>query len=133
MTTYKELSMSLTKFTKFIVIVAFFVFAVSCRQPSSGGVSYNHGINTSKDCKIAISLAEGLLSTLKVPNDYKLIRVENLYLPLRGYLGPHIWHLTFKSRGLIPKDDKEPVGLGSEIFIQVDMNTKKAKLLGYGE
>lgn len=74
-----------------------------------------------------------MLATLSNPSDYKLIRVENLYLPGRGYLGPHIWHVTFKAKELIPKGDNEIVGLGGEIFIQVDMNTKKAKLLGYGE
>ena len=128
----KEFSISLIKFTKFIIILAFLVFAVSCKQASSGRFSYSHAVSPSKDCEIAISLAEELLSTLNDPNNYKLIRVENLYLPMRGYLGPHLWHLTFKSRELIPKD-KEPVGAGGEVFIQVDMNTRKAKLLGYGE
>jgi hypothetical protein len=125
--------MSLIKFTNFIIIFAFLVFTVSCKQAGSSRFSYSHDVSPSEDCRIAISLAEELLSTLKEPNNYKLISVENLYLPTRRYLGPHLWHLTFKLKDLIPKEDKKPVGLGGEIFIQVDMSTKKAKLLGYGE
>jgi len=62
----------------------------------------------------------------------KLISVSNL---IKGpdYAGPQVWMLIFKSRALIPADDQAAVGAGGEIFVNVDLSARMARLQGYGE
>ncbi len=80
------------------------------------------------ECMRALSIGAGYISSSGLPAcDYKLIKAENMVMP-GSYLGPHVWHLTYKAKDLIERGGK-----GGEIFIEVDMKTQEAKLLGYGE
>ncbi|CAN5313709.1 hypothetical protein BH10CYA1_BH10CYA1_54450 [soil metagenome] len=85
----------------------------------------------SKDCRSAIVIAEKFLPTLKIAGPQKLIRVENLYLNPKHKIEPNLWKVTFKDTQTIPRDG--PIGAGGEIFIEVDLSTKKARFLGTGE
>jgi hypothetical protein len=45
----------------------------------------------------------------------------------------YIWRITFKSTSSLPKEpSKEPIAVGGEIFVKVDLNTKKTEVT-YGE
>lgn len=80
------------------------------------------------ECMHALSIGAKYIVSSKLPKeDYKLIKAENMVTG-DSYIGPSIWHLTYKAKDLIERGGK-----GGEIFIEVDMNTQHAKLLGYGE
>ncbi len=64
---------------------------------------------------------------------YKLIKAENLHINNSKYIGPNKWYVVFKAKNLIPEDENGLVGAGGEIFIEVDVEYNKAKILGYGE
>ncbi len=85
----------------------------------------------SQDCRSAILLAEKFLPTLKISGNQKLIRVENLYLGSNSKIKPNLWKLTFRATNTIGSDG--PTAKGGEIFIEVDLSTKKAVYLGAGE
>lgn len=98
-------------------------------ETSSRGVSPYPAI----DCQAAMSLGIALLTTRNMnPTQYKLVLAENV---IKGpaYTGPHTWRLTFKLKRLIPETSEVEVGAGGELFVEVDLSTQKAKLLGYGE
>lgn len=79
------------------------------------------------ECMRALSIGADYIAVSKLPSgDYKLIKAENM-VTSGSYMGPHIWHLTYKARDIIHH------GKGGEVFVEVDMNTQEAKLLGYGE
>jgi len=49
------------------------------------------------------------------------------------FKGKYIWRITFKPTELLPKDpSKGPIGKGGEIFVNVDLSTKKTEIT-YGE
>lgn len=80
------------------------------------------------ECMRVLSLGAGFMKSSNLPiGDYKLIKVENMVTG-DSYIGPSIWHLTYKAKDLIERGGK-----GGEVFVEVDMNTQQAKLLGYGE
>lgn len=80
------------------------------------------------ECMRALSIgAKYIVSSKLAAGDYKLIKAENMVMG-DSCIGPHIWHLTYKAKDLIERGGK-----GGEIFVEVDMNTQQAKLLGYGE
>ncbi|MFA6187568.1 MAG: hypothetical protein WC770_10230, partial [Phycisphaerae bacterium] len=82
----------------------------------------------------AIHLAGKCLIDNKIQLDnYKLIKAENLYINNSKYIGPDNWYVVFKSKNLIPDSNDCPIGMGGEIFIEVDVKNTKAKILGYGE
>jgi hypothetical protein len=86
-----------------------------------------------RECQAAMSLGIALLTTRNMdPTQYKLVLAENV---IKGpaYAGPHIWQLTFKLKRLIPETIDSKIGAGGELFVEVDLSTHKAKLLGYGE
>lgn len=59
---------------------------------------------------------------------YRMIAAQNLLQK-----GTAVWLVTFKPTNLIPKDPGEqPIGLGGEIFVTVDLTTKKC-VITYGE
>ena len=46
---------------------------------------------------------------------------------------PYLWRITFKPNALHPDDpSKEPIGLGGELFVHVDLGTQKVEIL-HGE
>ncbi len=58
------------------------------------------------------------------------IAVGGICLALQG---KYIWRLTFKPKRLLPADPaKQIIGLGGEIFINVDLKTRETTVL-YGE
>ena len=60
--------------------------------------------------------------------EYTLISAQQIF-----HKGKYIWRITFKPTDLLPKDPSEqPIGLGGEIFVNVDLNTKQAEVR-YGE
>jgi len=93
----------------------------------------NSNIDPSSDCQEAVSLGISLLTSRNIDlSQYKLVSAENL---IKGptYAGPYIWRLTFKLKRLIPDTSNKEIGAGGELFVETDLATKKAKLLGYGE
>jgi hypothetical protein len=80
----------------------------------------------------AIAIGNAFLPTLKLkPSDYKLVKVENGTDSTRSR-GPSFWRLTYKSCGARAVD-AEPVCKGGEVFVGVDLKTRKAEFLGAGE
>lgn len=80
------------------------------------------------ECMRALSIGAGFMKSSNLPTgDYKLIKAENMVTG-DTYIGSSIWHLTYKAKDLLERGGK-----GGEVFIEVDMNTQQAKLLGYGE
>jgi hypothetical protein len=79
-----------------------------------------------------IAIADAFLPSLSVNvAEYRLIGVVNA-MNGREYKGPAFWRLTYKSCG-VRRPDIEPICKGGELFIGVDMNTRKASFLGAGE
>lgn len=90
-------------------------------------------LEPARDCHEALSLGIGFLMTKNIDlTQYKLISAENL---IKGtdYIRPHIWRLTFKLKRLIPETSEAEIGAGGELFLEVDLATKTARFLGYGE
>lgn len=114
---------------KILSCIAIFTFLVICCPASV----FSENLSPSQELKLAITIGEKFLKTLNInPNEEKLIKVENLYSRGR-FVGPDIWVLTFKYRKIIPNNAHQPLGTGGEVFIEVDLKEKMAKLLGYGE
>jgi hypothetical protein len=63
---------------------------------------------------------------------YKLIAVANAVIA-PGNIAPKVWRLTFKRRDLIPETADDEIGKGGELFVEVDLSTKRARLVAYGE
>ena len=81
-----------------------------------------------------IELADNLFPTIEIERqEYKLISINNLVIKGSDYQGPHIWHLTYKLKSIIPDDENSIIGAGGEIFIEINLIENKAKLLGFGE
>jgi len=105
------------------------------RKGKSKGSSPPEGSShpTSRECEEAIALAEAMLPSVgKNPQDYKLIEAENLRDRAGAYRGPQFWYLTFKARELIPSTPAE-IGFGGEVFVEVDLAERRARVVGYGE
>jgi hypothetical protein len=82
----------------------------------------------------AIELSDSLLFDMDAQrSDFRLISIENMLIKGEEFIGPDIWHLTYKLKSIIPEDDKGMVGAGGEIFIEVNTKKRIAKILGYGE
>lgn len=64
--------------------------------------------------------------------NYKLVSAENDLLKITDH-GPVIWRVTFKLRRLIPQTPGLELGSGGEIFIEVDIRMRSARIAGYGE
>ena len=61
-------------------------------------------------------------------SDYTLTSAQQIVVE-----GKDIWRITFKPARLLPRDpSKELIGLGGEIFVNVDLSTKKTEI-SYGE
>ena len=98
----------------------------------SAGVDNQSG--STQECRLAISIGEKFLSTIDTdPANYKLIEARNLIIRGNEEMDPRKWRLTFKDRAILPTDKGGILGVGGEIFIEVDVGTQQAKLLGVGE
>ena len=85
-----------------------------------------------EEYKTAVNIAEKIFPELKLTlDDYKIITIENMVVSGAEYEGPEIWRITFKSKALFGEDGM--MGKGGEVFIKVNLKTKEATLLGYGE
>ena len=86
----------------------------------------------SAELRQAISIADAFLPSLSIKADeYKLVEAENM-MNGKKYMGPAFWRLTYKSCGGRPPV-VEPICKGGELFIGVDMTTRKASFIGAGE
>jgi hypothetical protein len=81
----------------------------------------------------AIELATAFLPTVAPdPSEYQLVAAARLL----GESGPGrggAWRLTFKRRQLIPSEAETEIGAGGEVFVEVDLASQAALLIGYGE
>jgi hypothetical protein len=60
--------------------------------------------------------------------DYTLTSAQQIIVK-----GKYIWWITFKPTRFLPKDpSKGPIGKGGEVFVNVDLSTKKTQIT-YGE
>lgn len=58
------------------------------------------------------------------PREYRVIEAKNLLQK-----GLSVWFITFKPTTLIPKDpSKDFIGAGGELFVTVDLTTKKCTM-----
>lgn len=81
----------------------------------------------------ALSLSNAFLTTLgRDPKDLKLVRAENLIFRGPPLQGPAFWRFDYQERSSLPSKDHIG-GLGGGLFIEVDLDAKKAKFLGVGE
>ena len=82
-----------------------------------------------RDCQEATVLGVGALVALgEEPALYKLISADNLM-----FAGIGVWRLTFKLKELIPETADSEIGAGGELFVEADLSTQKAELVGRGE
>ncbi|MFA5779673.1 MAG: hypothetical protein WC947_06020 [Elusimicrobiota bacterium] len=82
----------------------------------------------SQDANEVITIANKFIEAIKINLDkYKLVEVKNLVISGNDYKGERYWKITYKPRQGIN------ISKGGEIFIEVDIFKKKARLLGYGE
>ena len=89
---------------------------------------------TDRDCQEAVALAENSLRTTGVrPEEYALVRAENVLAGTSRCPGPRCWTLVFKRRDLIPTQMPAELTAGGEIFVEVNLEAKKAEITGYGE
>jgi hypothetical protein len=82
------------------------------------------------DFEDAVAIAQAaLVEQSRYPaDDYTLVSARQL--PIKGQ---YIWRVTFKPTELLPKDpSKEAIGAGGEIFVNVDLDTRKPEIK-YGE
>ena len=110
-----------------MVIIIFIVSISYCAMTLAKRISTQEVVDV-------IDIAEKYLIDNKIEvKDYKLIKAENLYINNSKYIGPDRWYVVFKLRSLIPKEGNYPLGMGGEIFIEINLKDKNAKILGYGE
>ena len=89
---------------------------------------------TDRDCQEAVALAENSLrATGAKPDEYALVRAENVLAGTSRCPGPRCWALVFKRRDLIPTEMPAELTAGGEIFVEVNLEAKKAEITGYGE
>lgn len=89
---------------------------------------------TDSDCQEAVALAESSLRASGArPDEYMLIRAENVLSGTSRCPGPRCWRLAFKRRDLIPTEMPAELTAGGEIFVEVNLAAKKAEITGYGE
>jgi len=104
-------------------------FASGCTHaPSSqSGSSPGADIAGRRDA-VAIAVAALQDQSTYPANDYILTSAQQIVVE-----GKHLWRITFKPTRLLPRDpSNELIGLGGEIFVNVDLSTKKTEL-SYGE
>lgn len=69
-----------------------------------------------------------LQSTIATASDYKLTKAELVWNK-----GKYTWRLTFKLAKLLPIDPSQmPIGVGGEIFVDIDPKTNEL-VIRYGE
>lgn len=111
-----------------IILIIFSVITTSCLAMVSSEEPQ------SQEVIKVIQIAEKCLLYNQIDlKRYKLIKAENLYINNSKYIGPNKWYVVFKAKHLIPKDEKDLLGAGGEIFVEVDLKGDQAKILGYGE
>ncbi|MCK5565252.1 MAG: hypothetical protein KAJ07_08395 [Planctomycetes bacterium] len=83
----------------------------------------------SDDFTEAVALAESAaMGDLLSSGDFMLVSARRMIIK-----GKYLWRVTFKASDLIPKDpSKGLIGKGGEIFVNVDLATKKTVVM-YGE
>jgi hypothetical protein len=108
-----------------------------------GGMSFYHAIVESQssasneigpgdECRIAIGIAEAFLPKAGVnASDLKLIETKNLLVSGPDCCNPNLWRLTYLDRRLI--DERGLRGKGGQLYIEVNVQTKEAKIRGRGE
>jgi hypothetical protein len=109
------------------ILFGLLLAAASCSNPApdSSPPPARNASPPAVELEEAISLSNAFLPTLnRNPSDLKLVKVENLVF--RGPDGPAIWRITYKERNALG-------ALGGELYVEVDLNQKKAKFLGTGE
>ena len=114
---------------------------VACRQVSlalliclatANAQAGNKKLSPENDLAAAIKIANAFLPSLpRSPSDLKLIKAENLIVRNGQMKPPAVWELAYKDRSTISSDGL--IGKGGELFIEVDLKTKKAKFMGAGE
>jgi hypothetical protein len=105
------------------------VFASGCTHNSLSqpGPTLGPDITSLRDAvDIAVSALHG--QSHYPANDYILTSAQQIIVD-----GKYVWRITFKPVSLLPKDpSKGLIGAGGEIFVKVDLSTKKTEFT-YGE
>jgi len=84
-----------------------------------------------EECQAAIAIAQAFLPTVTKPQEWKLTVAKNLLVDGPDCCNPLIWRLTYRRRTLITETGLR--GKGGQLFLEVNVKAKEAKLLGWGE
>jgi len=103
----------------------------------ASGCTHNPASNPNSTCRAditgleeAVAIAVSALHDLypSTDKDYILTSAQQIIVK-----GKYIWRITFKPTELWPKDpSKGQIGMGGEVFVNVDLSTKKTEIR-YGE
>ena len=119
--------------TPFLIMLvcgtSLFVCASCCRQAAQSATNSVPGIDTA-ELRDAVGIAvDAVNEQSRYPADhYTLVSAQRMMIK-----GKYVWRVTFKPARLLPKDpSREMIGAGGEIFVNVDLKTRKPELR-YGE
>ncbi len=77
---------------------------------------------------VSIAKSAAVEQSFQPANDLVVLSAQQMFFD-----GKFVWRVTFKSASLLSKDpSKSPIAKGGEIFVNVDMSTKKS-VVRYGE
>jgi len=103
----------------------------------ASGCTHNPASNPNSTCRAditgleeSVAIAVSALHDLypSKDKDYTLTSAQQIIVK-----GKYIWLITFKPTELWPKDpSKGQIGMGGEVFVNVDLSTKKTQIT-YGE
>jgi hypothetical protein len=80
-------------------------------------------------CEKVADLAWELMQTRFVNfEEYQCIKLNHNFLK-----DISIWQMTFKHISRLPNKPDERIAFGGEVFIEVNLATGKANIIGYGE
>lgn len=119
--------------TPFLIMLvcgtSLFACASCCRQVPPSATGSVPGIDTA-ELRDAVGIAvDAVNEQSRYPADhYTLVSARQMVIK-----GKYVWRVTFKPARLLPKDPSgEMIGAGGEIFVNVDLETRKPELR-YGE
>lgn len=101
---------------------------IGCARPHPVA-TITHGPAISADMDRAVDIAASAAQQKGQPlAEYTLTSAQRIF-----HNGKYLWRITFKSSKLLPRDpSKEAIGMGGEIFVNVDLGTQEAEVR-YGE
>jgi hypothetical protein len=111
-----------------VLAIVFWLFTSYTSKKSSD--TENQWEKPEKQLQDAVEIAVSALyqQSSSPGTDYTLTAVQQIIVN-----GQYIWLITFKPTKFLPEDpSKGPITMGGEVFVNVDLSTKKTEIR-YGE